>query len=180
MKRPIERPRPGGPLAIDLLNTRWLSADEEWFDWLSEDAAVASFNATYNVKVDAKNLAKARAALISARDIIQRFVQTSKLDSQLVANLNTALKNATVSIEALPEGARLRIVDSEPTRSLAVQAIINATELTCEYPNRIRTCDHPHCVLWFLDTSKSGRRRWCSMDTCGNRAKASRHYDRTR
>ncbi len=31
------------------------------------------------------------------------------------------------------------------------------------------------CGWLFLDTSKNGRRRWCDMKTCGNRAKARRH-----
>jgi predicted RNA-binding Zn ribbon-like protein len=179
VKRASTRPRPGGPLPIDLLNTRWLRDDDQEFDWLLEDAAVVSFNATYAVKIDAKNIAKTRVALISARDVVQRIVQNSSPNTQLIADVNAALKNATVSIRPSPKGARLHIVDSHPTRSIAVQAIINTIELACDHPNRIRTCDHPQCVLWFLDTSKSGQRRWCSMDTCGNRAKASRHYNRT-
>jgi predicted RNA-binding Zn ribbon-like protein len=44
----------------------------------------------------------------------------------------------------------------------------------------VRRCHNPACVLLFLDTSKSGRRVWCDMRTCGNRAKAAAHYDRTR
>ena len=36
------------------------------------------------------------------------------------------------------------------------------------------------CVLYFYDTSRNGTRRWCSMQGCGGRAKASRHYARTR
>ncbi|HEX2214814.1 MAG TPA: CGNR zinc finger domain-containing protein, partial [Mycobacterium sp.] len=40
-------------------------------------------------------------------------------------------------------------------------------------PDRIRTCDR--CGWLFLDSSRGGRRRWCSMSTCGNREKASRH-----
>jgi predicted RNA-binding Zn ribbon-like protein len=36
------------------------------------------------------------------------------------------------------------------------------------------------CGWLFLDTSKNGSRRWCSMDGCGNRAKGRRHYQRTR
>lgn len=47
-------------------------------------------------------------------------------------------------------------------------------------PTRIRTCARPECVLMFLDTSKSGRRRWCDMTTCGNRAKAAAHYARSK
>ncbi len=52
--------------------------------------------------------------------------------------------------------------------------------LTTADPGRIRRCDDPRCRAWFLDTSRSGRRRWCSMARCGNRAKAARHYRRTR
>lgn len=40
-------------------------------------------------------------------------------------------------------------------------------------PDRIRTCSR--CGWLFLDSSRGGRRRWCSMSTCGNREKASRH-----
>jgi predicted RNA-binding Zn ribbon-like protein len=30
----------------------------------------------------------------------------------------------------------------------------------------------------FFDSTKNGRRRWCDMSTCGNRAKAARHRKR--
>jgi predicted RNA-binding Zn ribbon-like protein len=40
-------------------------------------------------------------------------------------------------------------------------------------PDRIRACNR--CGWLFLDSSRGGRRRWCSMATCGNREKASRH-----
>jgi len=42
--------------------------------------------------------------------------------------------------------------------------------------NRVRQCANPECGWLFLDNSKSGNRRWCSMSACGNRAKAHRHY----
>jgi predicted RNA-binding Zn ribbon-like protein len=50
---------------------------------------------------------------------------------------------------------------------LAVQALISLPR------NRIRAC--ARCGWLFLDSSRGGRRRWCSMSTCGNREKASRH-----
>jgi predicted RNA-binding Zn ribbon-like protein len=41
---------------------------------------------------------------------------------------------------------------------------------------RVRRCaGEPACPRVFLDTSRSGRRRWCDMTSCGNRAKAARH-----
>ena len=41
---------------------------------------------------------------------------------------------------------------------------------------RIRHCANAKCLWLFLDDSKNGSRRWCSMQLCGNRAKAHRHY----
>ncbi len=35
----------------------------------------------------------------------------------------------------------------------------------------IRECEDPICTLLFIDTSRSHRRRWCSMNSCGARAK---------
>ena len=48
-------------------------------------------------------------------------------------------------------------------------------ELTSGDPERIRICDNDTCRWVFYDTSRTGRRRWCDMATCGNRAKAARH-----
>ncbi|WP_223830059.1 CGNR zinc finger domain-containing protein [Paenibacillus arenilitoris] len=52
-------------------------------------------------------------------------------------------------------------------------------ETLAQYPpERIRKCEHDSCILHFVDTSKSGKRRWCSMDLCGNRQKAADFYAR--
>lgn len=44
----------------------------------------------------------------------------------------------------------------------------------------IRRCEGAACVLLFRDRSRNGRRRWCSMATCGNRAKAAAWQRRRR
>lgn len=44
----------------------------------------------------------------------------------------------------------------------------------------LRHCDNPKCVLYFYDTTRNGRRRWCSMAGCGSRAKAAAYYRRRR
>jgi hypothetical protein len=43
---------------------------------------------------------------------------------------------------------------------------------------RIRQCANDKCLWLFVDESKSGTRRWCDMASCGNRAKARRHYSK--
>src|SRR3990172_8847813 len=40
---------------------------------------------------------------------------------------------------------------------------------------RVRRCADPRCARVFFDGSRNGKRRWCEMATCGNRAKAARH-----
>ena len=43
----------------------------------------------------------------------------------------------------------------------------------------VRQCEHPDCILWFYDRTKSHRRRWCSMAQCGNRYKAAQFRKRS-
>ena len=54
------------------------------------------------------------------------------------------------------------------------------TELTAGHPDRIRVCASDTCQWIFYDASRTSRRRWCDMATCGNRAKAARHRARAR
>jgi predicted RNA-binding Zn ribbon-like protein len=44
----------------------------------------------------------------------------------------------------------------------------------------VRRCANSECVWLFIDASKSATRRWCDMASCGNRAKARRHYQKVR
>lgn len=52
--------------------------------------------------------------------------------------------------------------------------------LTSAARGRVKGCPGDRCGWLFLDESPSGRRRWCSMATCGNRRKARAHYSRRR
>jgi predicted RNA-binding Zn ribbon-like protein len=44
--------------------------------------------------------------------------------------------------------------------------------------DRVRKCANPRCALLYLDTSRPGRRRWCSMRRCGNRNKILEYRQR--
>lgn len=46
--------------------------------------------------------------------------------------------------------------------------------------DRIRRCAGEGCALLFVDISRKGDRRWCSMAGCGNRAKVGKHRHRRR
>ncbi|HEY6943983.1 MAG TPA: CGNR zinc finger domain-containing protein [Candidatus Acidoferrum sp.] len=50
----------------------------------------------------------------------------------------------------------------------------SAAEIIAEGPRaRLRLCANPRCGLFFYDTSRTRRRRWCSMTVCGNRHKVA-------
>jgi predicted RNA-binding Zn ribbon-like protein len=52
--------------------------------------------------------------------------------------------------------------------------------LTSDEIHQVRECNSDRCTWLFVDRSRTHRRRWCDMKTCGNRAKARRHYQRTK
>lgn len=57
--------------------------------------------------------------------------------------------------------------------------LLSAAELlTSPLASRVRQCDGEDCEWLFLDLSHGRTRRWCDMQTCGNRAKARRYHSK--
>jgi predicted RNA-binding Zn ribbon-like protein len=77
---------------------------------------------------------------------------------------------------ALREDAEVRM----PLGLLTPVAAAAAKLLASGNRERLRRCAAADCGLWFYDTSRGGKRRWCSMARCGNRAKVAAHYRRAR
>jgi len=48
------------------------------------------------------------------------------------------------------------------------------------WAGRVRECARDDCALLFVDMSRPGRRRWCSMEACGNRTKTAAYRRRRR
>lgn len=45
--------------------------------------------------------------------------------------------------------------------------------------DRVKICPADDCRWAFYDTSRNRSRQWCSMEVCGNRAKARAHRERS-
>jgi predicted RNA-binding Zn ribbon-like protein len=68
-------------------------------------------------------------------------------------------------------------LDPEDASGLLAPIAFSASELLlCDDLKRLKQCRS--CGWLFLDKSKGGRRRWCDMKTCGNRAKVTRFRQR--
>ncbi|WP_214413935.1 CGNR zinc finger domain-containing protein [Sphaerisporangium fuscum] len=68
---------------------------------------------------------------------------------------------------------------SDPVRAALAELAADAVMLLGT-PDRetVRVCASDDCGLRFADRSQAGRRQWCSMRRCGNRAKARAHRAR--
>ena len=176
---PDPRPLIGEPLALDLLNTEKV-ADGAPFDLFATADGLARWLDA--VGIDAPDDEVVRRSLVEARAAIRGVVTSGSAALQRERErVNGVLAHGRVAVAIDHDNTVTRSVDvSADAWRPAVLAVMSLVELLETAPDRIRRCDHPNCVLWFLDTTRNGSRRWCSMAGCGNRAKAQRHYERTR
>jgi len=121
-----------------------------------------------------------RAAL---REVAESIAEHRAPKAEALDVVNQAL-HARQVIELItgPDGVHVdhRHVGDPIDDALARLADPLVRELTGGHPERIRVCDSDRCLSVFYDSSRTGRRRWCSMATCGNQAKAARHRARAK
>jgi predicted RNA-binding Zn ribbon-like protein len=121
---------------------------------------------------DARRLREAIYRLVGAR------VGGARLPAGDVAAVNAAARHPTRAPRIGPQG-ELRWDDGEPfTAALSAVARDAIELLTGPQSGRIRECAAPDCAFLFVDTSRSGLRRWCAMDRCGNREHVRKHRSR--
>src|SRR5579859_3847098 len=122
-------------------------------------------------------LAKARvlhAALIQSFDAIVRGTAVTR---EFVGPVNEALRITEGHDELVRDSSawRLEFVAREEGLEWLLAAIArSAAEIISEGPSApLRICANPTCGLYFYDTSRTHRRRWCPMLRCGNRHKVA-------
>ena len=81
-------------------------------------------------------------------------------------------------VPALRSGGGTAVVAPTAEAALATLARDAVDLFGGPLAHRIRMCAADDCGLLFVDTSRPGRRRWCSMERCGNRAKIRTHRTR--
>ncbi|MBW5480713.1 CGNR zinc finger domain-containing protein [Streptomyces bambusae] len=178
------RPLTGEPVSLDLLNTRWMQ-DGEPVDLFAGAAGLTRLEGLAiwlranglerRFRADAPTLVH----LLTAREALARAV-ADPADPSALALLDGVLEHGRIRLTLGADGQGERAEFPDPAWGPAWTAVRDYLGLLAAGPGRIRACASNACVLHFYDTSRNGTRRWCSMAACGNRAKASRHYARTR
>jgi predicted RNA-binding Zn ribbon-like protein len=192
----------GSEPALDLLNTTPVLAQgpvdlledfTDLTDWMSavglleESKAKALRRRWHGTSEAGAAVAEAKQLREALREVLAAKLSGTKMPGGAMGILNDALgaDKTTSQIEWNEKAESFtrtlhHDTDGTPAHAVALLADAAARLLTEKDLTLVRRCENPACVLHFYDTSKNHRRRWCSMDICGNRMKVAAHYRRQR
>ncbi|QTX06164.1 CGNR zinc finger domain-containing protein [Agromyces archimandritae] len=158
---------PGGP-------AERLTSPETLDAWLAERVPMPLAPSRPRERLDA----------ISLRDAIGRLaLAASRHEPGAIADIDLVnLFAATPDLApGLAGGSRQAGASVHPVaRALSTIARDAVGLLAPDGLERIRVCGAEDCGIVYLDTSRAGTRRWCSMQRCGNRAKVRAHRERAK
>lgn len=168
-----------GNVALDLANTVYRRWPELGADLLTDTEALkAWFTRTHLLPADGDpSLRVTESALEDTRELRALLWEAFDAqthghpipDSVLAGLLDTSRRRVTSF--ALHHDGSMTVGTADGT--VAVLAL-HAVKLVLDPPpSGVRACGR--CGWFFLDSSRGRRRRWCSMKTCGNQAKAARY-----
>jgi predicted RNA-binding Zn ribbon-like protein len=115
-------------------------------------------------------------------DIFSAVAQRRVIPSTALAILNQAVRHAAQHARLVHANRRFTWEWIEPESHLDSMlwpvSRAAAELLIAEEIGYVRQCASESCSWLFLDKTKNHRRRWCAMNSCGNRDKARRYYQR--
>jgi predicted RNA-binding Zn ribbon-like protein len=191
----------GGRLAIDFVNTvsgkRLLAPIERLNDYgdvlsWAEQVGIAGAARTKALRRAARERPReAEAAFARARELREALFRIfsavagqKRPSSTDLERFNRELGEAFahLCIAENADGFAWSFSDEEALTSVLWPVVRSAADvLLKDDPARVRMCEAPDGCGWlFYDETRSGTRRWCSMKDCGNRAKARRHYAKSK
>jgi predicted RNA-binding Zn ribbon-like protein len=156
------KPSPRELLATPADLDRWLAA-----------AGLAS-----RLPSTAEDLSSARALREAIYSLSTAMIADTPMLPDAVATLNR-IAQAPSAVPQLGDDGRFHL-DGPPGAFLATLARDAIQLFGADPAGRLRQCESDSCALLFLDTSRGGDRRWCSMTGCGNKAKVAEFRRRKR
>ena len=125
-------------------------------------------------------LGDARRVRTVLRALAERGVASHEVRTDVLGEINRVLGRSagTRRLELADDGSFVRsfVAVGDAFAGLLIPIVESAADaLILAELARVRRCADPRCGRVFQDETKNGRRRWCDMATCGNRAKAARH-----
>jgi predicted RNA-binding Zn ribbon-like protein len=117
-------------------------------------------------------------------DVTERLVADERPSTRQVQRLNRVLRDGLHyhRLQPTDDGSRFTVGQVGDQLDQARSAIAGSlAHFVADHDvDRLRICASDDCRWRFVDRSPAGRRRWCDMRTCGNRAKVAAHRERAR
>jgi predicted RNA-binding Zn ribbon-like protein len=160
----------GGHLALDLAATLGGRLKDQPKDLLSGPRDLDRWLVSSGLATTSPHASEKDVAL--ARDLREAIYELACGRNSAAARkrLNAIAALRPAAPQLTPSGALVRKGNAAALlATLAGEAIELFGDAEA---SRIRQCKGDGCAILFLDHSRSGQRRWCSMEGCGNRAKA--------
>ncbi len=114
--------------------------------------------------------------------VFSRIADGNMPEADEIQSLNEVLRQSMshLQLRVLDETFEWSWDEDRPCLERPLWPIVRSAGelLTSEESRSVRQCASETCSWLFIDRSRTKRRRWCDMSTCGNRAKARRHYQR--
>lgn len=183
-------PGPAPELFIEFANTLAFDGGGAT-DRIEQSAALVDWISTHGLIDGRPSAARVRRELDAfrelrelVREVVERRAEGRAPTATQVQRLNRVLRDGLHyhQLRAEADGARFTVgqVGDELAQARAAIAGSLAHFLAEHDPDRLRVCANDGCRWLFVDRSPAGRKRWCDMRTCGNRAKVARHRARRR
>ena len=128
------------------------------------------------VRADAGDVAAAHRLRAAIWSLARARAAGRPLEADQVRTLNTFAAEAPPLPELTVAGTVAPVV-ATATAGLSAVARDTIDLLSGPLGHRIHVCAAPDCGFMFVDASRPGTRRWCSMERCGNLAKVRTHRD---
>jgi predicted RNA-binding Zn ribbon-like protein len=189
----------GNLLCIDFVNTEVIAHGErvdrlagvdELLRWarvadVVDEAALRRLPAGWRSSREAGRLLHDAKALRAAlRGAVEALAADRPLAADVVPAINDALAAGASTLRLERRGGGFITVRDalDPSPAALLAPIAESAAWLLEHGDRalIRRCENPLCIRFFYDLTKNRRRRWCSMDGCGSRAKAAAYYQRVK
>jgi predicted RNA-binding Zn ribbon-like protein len=158
----------------------WLRGNELLHQHMADDLIARTSSDPAAGEQLMRRIRRVRSGL---RELLDAAVERRPPDPSALREVNRWLR-AQYVYELVPASDGISLDhrhDGDPVEgALARLAETIARELTQGDAERLRICANDECRWVFFDTSAGGRRKWCDMSTCGNRAKVARHRARQR
>lgn len=124
------------------------------------------------IRVSERHLANLRQLREVTNRLVRAAIVSASVDDTDLAVLNRIAAGPALHLVLLGPGAgSIDWGDADPVDAAIASVARDAIALLAGDMQRIRECGNPDCSLLFYDESQSRRRRWCSMQRCGNLAK---------